>query len=98
MDSSRMFSAMDEIFAEGDLRVVRAPVLVYADLLSGYAAAIAAPRRGWRAGYLRSVGGERLAALYAGGTGVAGHRATHSLQDLSLLVFRFARPSHLSTI
>lgn len=43
MDPSRVLSAMDEIFAERDLRVVRAPVLVYADLLSGYAAATTAP-------------------------------------------------------
>lgn len=55
MDPPGVFSAVDAILQEGDLRVVRSPVLVYADILAGHASQTAYPRRGGRAGDVRRV-------------------------------------------
>lgn len=93
MDSSRMFSAVDAILQERDLRAMWPPIFFYADIFSGHASQAAYPRRGGRSGDVRGVRRERLAALHAGGARLARHRAAHRLPDLPLSVLGLLGPS-----
>lgn len=98
MDPSRVFSAMDAILTEGDLRAVRAPFLVHADIFARHASAAAHPGRGRRPGDFRGLGSQGLAALYPRGARLARDRAIDGLQDIPMSLHGLSRPGHIPAL